>query len=70
LLSQNDSEHPYHPRVTTDSSVVCLNRTLVPNPTDLGEIPAKEIIIVIMMLSLWLYSIVATWQLWHKILKA
>jgi hypothetical protein len=50
--------------------VVCLNRTLVPNPTDLSDIPAKEIIIVIMMLSLWLYSIVATWQLWHKILKA
>jgi hypothetical protein len=33
--------------------MVCLNKTLVPNPTDLSEIPCKEIIIVIFMLSLW-----------------
>ena len=40
-----------------------------PKVTNLEEIPAKEIIIVILMLGLWLYSIVLTRKAWVKILK-
>ncbi len=51
--------------------VDCVNSTIIaaPEPTDLSEIPAKEIIIVILMLSLWLYSIVLTRKAWYRILK-
>ena len=54
---------------TPTADVVCVNRTLVPNPTDIGDIPAKEVIIVLLMLSLWFYSIILTWSNWNKILK-
>ena len=39
------------------------------NPTNLADIPAKEIIIVILMLSLWIYSIVLTRRAWYQFLK-
>ena len=51
---------------------VCVNGTMIPvgpAPTNLSEIPAKEIIIVVLMLSLWLYSIHATRKAWHRLLK-
>ena len=51
---------------------VCVNGTMIPigpEPTNLSEIPAKEIIIVVLMLSLWLYSIHATRKAWHRLLK-
>ena len=38
-------------------------------PTDFSEIPAKEIIIVILMLSLWVYSIILTRRAWYQFLK-
>ena len=38
-------------------------------PTNLGEIPAKEIIIVFLMLGLWVYSILLTRKAWYRILK-
>ena len=37
--------------------------------TNLSEIPAKEIFIVIMMLGLWVYSIILTRKAWYRILK-
>ena len=36
-------------------------------PTRLGEIPVKDIIIVIFMLCLWLYSIALIVRAWAKI---
>lgn len=51
---------------------ICVNGTMIPvgpAPTNLSEIPAKEIIIVVLMLSLWLYSIHATRRAWHRLLK-
>ncbi len=55
-----DGEDPTFPlggTVVDDSSdgtgAVCVNRTIAPTPTNLDEIPPKEIIIVILMLSLW-----------------
>ena len=38
-------------------------------PTNFGDIPAKEIIIVLLMLSLWIYSIVLTRRAWAHFLK-
>ena len=38
-------------------------------PTDFSEIPAKEIIIVILMLGLWVYSIILTRRAWYQFLK-
>ena len=38
-------------------------------PTNFGDIPAKEIIIVVLMLSLWIYSIVLTRRAWAHFLK-
>lgn len=40
-----------------------------PKVTNLSEIPAKEIFIVIMMLGLWVYSIILTRKAWYRILK-
>ena len=37
--------------------------------TNLAEIPAKEIIIVVLMLGLWAYSIMLTRKAWYRILK-
>ena len=51
---------------------VCVNGTgipVAPAPTNLSEIPAKEIIIVLLMLSLWLYSINMTRRAWKRLLK-
>ena len=40
-----------------------------PKATNLSDIPAKEIFIVIMMLGLWVYSIILTRKAWYRILK-
>lgn len=40
-----------------------------PKVTNLSDIPAKEIFIVIMMLGLWVYSIILTRKAWYRILK-
>ena len=37
--------------------------------TNFDEIPAKEIIIVVLMLGLWFYSILLTRKAWVKILR-
>ncbi len=37
--------------------------------TGIGDIPAKEIIIVVLMLALWIYSIILTRKAWYRILK-
>lgn len=52
---------------------VCVNGTdqsLGPiGITNLSEIPAKEVIIVMLMLSLWLYAIHMTRRAWQRLLK-
>ena len=51
---------------------VCVNGTgvaVAPSPTNLSEIPTKEVIIVLLMLSLWIYSIHMTRRAWHRLLK-
>lgn len=48
------------------------NRTSVAaatEPTVLSDIPPKEVIIVVAMLALWVYSIVLTRKAWYRILK-
>jgi len=45
------------------------NMTVVHKPTNLAEIPVKEIIIVLGMLGLWFYSILLTRKAWYRILK-
>ena len=45
------------------------NMTVVHKPTNLAEIPVKEILIVLGMLGLWFYSIVLTRKAWYRILK-
>ena len=48
----------------------CANGTRTDiEPTILSEIPAKEIIIVCLMLALWIYSILLTKKAWYRILK-
>ncbi|TRY70749.1 hypothetical protein TCAL_07346 [Tigriopus californicus] len=48
----------------------CFNSTLVKlAPTNLSDIPPKEVIIVILMLLLWLYSILLTRKAWYRLLK-
>ena len=37
--------------------------------TNLSEIPAKEVIIVVLMLSLWIYAIHMTRRAWQRLLK-
>lgn len=43
--------------------------TNVHSATNLSDIPAKEIVIVMLMLALWLYSIALTRKAWYRILK-
>ena len=55
-----------------DGPTVCVNGTgipVAPAPTNLSEIPAKEVIIVVLMLSLWLYAIHMTRRAWQRLLK-
>ena len=55
-----------------DGPTVCVNGTgipVAPAPTNLSEIPAKEVIIVVLMLSLWLYAIHMTRRAWVRLLK-
>jgi len=40
--------------------------TVVHKPTNMAEIPVKEIIIVIGMLGLWFYSILLGRKAWYK----
>ena len=63
-----------HLNYTTDymGPTVCVNGTgvpVAPVPTNLSEIPAKEVIIVMLMLSLWFYSIYMTRKAYHRLLK-
>ena len=67
----------------TNSNEMSINETFVdcntgvlgntsyigPKATNLSDIPAKEIFIVIMMLGLWVYSIILTRKAWYRILK-
>ena len=54
----------------SSSAADCDPTTLLDaEPTKLGDIPAKEIIIVVLMLALWIYSIVLTRKAWYRILK-
>ena len=61
--------------VTTTSlpyPTTCINGTsykLGIEPTDFSAIPTKEIIIVILMLLLWVYSIILTRKAWYRLLK-
>ena len=52
---------------------VCVNGTDQPSApigiTNLSEIPAKEVIIVVLMLSLWIYAIHMTRRAWQRLLK-
>lgn len=53
-----------------DCTMVQSNATHIgPKATNLSEIPAKEIFIVVMMLGLWVYSIILTRKAWYRILK-
>ena len=57
-----------------DISVNCTTSTtnqqdFQQNSTNLADIPAKEIIIVMLMLSLWMYSIILTRRAWYQFLK-
>ena len=53
-----------------DCTMVQSNATHIgPKVTNLSDIPAKEIFIVIMMLGLWVYSIILTRKAWYRILK-
>ena len=61
---------------TTDSGTAnitsnCENRPVsgINNSSSMLEIPMKEIIIVTMMLSLWVYSILLTKRRWKQILR-
>ena len=51
----------------------CVNETNQSLPpigiTNLSEIPAKEVIIVVLMLSLWIYAIHMTRRAWQRLLK-
>jgi len=50
----------------------CINGTsykLGLEPVDFSAIPTKEIVIVIMMLALWLFSILQTRKAWYRLLK-
>ena len=51
----------------------CVNETAVKLPpvgiTNLSEIPAKEIIIVLLMLSLWVYAVHMTRKAYERLLK-
>ena len=63
---------PLNYTTTYDGPTVCVNGTgvpVAPSPTNLSEIPAKEVIIVVLMLSLWIYSIHMTRRAWHRLLK-
>ena len=42
---------------------------VVMKPTNLAEIPVKEVIIIIGMLGLWFYSILLTRKAWYRLLK-
>ena len=61
--------------ITTSDAIptLCTNITdqsLAPiGITNLSEIPAKEVIIVLLMLSLWLYAIHMTRRAWQRLLK-
>ena len=72
---KSESIHTPHPlnNITSYAGpTVCVNGTgipVAPAPTNLSEIPAKEIIIVLLMLSLWLYSINMTRRAWKRLLK-
>ena len=52
---------------------VCVNGTAQSSApigiTNLSEIPAKEVIIVVLMLSLWMYAIHMTRRAWQRLLK-
>ena len=54
---------------------ICFNSTDSNNGTDISDggvfsdIPPKEVIIVLLMLALWLYSIALTRKAWYRILK-
>ena len=56
---------------TTNITSNCENRPVsgTNNSSSMLEIPMKEIIIVTMMLSLWVYSILLTKRRWKQILR-
>jgi hypothetical protein len=58
---------------SNETALDCQNQPNItrigPQVTNLSEIPAKEIIIVFIMLGLWLYSIVLTRKAWYRLLK-
>ena len=65
----NDTESENDTLLTFNCSTSDVDFQPSTNPTNLADIPAKEIIIVILMLSLWIYSIVLTRRAWYQFLK-
>jgi hypothetical protein len=78
-ITDNETIHSVTESVNTGTTAsiysgptVCVNGTsypVGPLPTNLSEIPTKEIIIVLLMLSLWLYAIHLTRRAWVRLLK-
>ena len=62
----NASEIEENPTKNNTNFIDCFPST---QGTNLAEIPAKEIIIVVLMLGLWVYSIILTRKAWYRILK-
>ena len=71
----DDPTNSTSPMVTTTVlpyQTTCINGTsykLGIEPTDFSAIPTKEIIIVVLMLMLWIYSIMQTRKAWYRLLK-
>ena len=78
-ITDNETIHSVTESVKTGTTssiytgpTVCVNGTgfpVGPLPTNLSDIPAKEVIIVLLMLSLWLYAIHMTRRAWQRLLK-
>lgn len=57
------------PLTTSNSTDALITPIGMRKVTNLADIPAKEIIIVLLMLGLWIYSIILTRKAWYRILK-
>lgn len=73
-LSSTENDELFAAASSSNASLLdCIthpgNMTVVHKPTNLAEIPVKEILIVLGMLGLWFYSIVLTRKAWYRILK-